>query len=289
MENITMDDFVKSFLTALEDTRVVDRFRLILHPSIMENLEPVTGALKTTVADLQQTVCALQSTIKKKDDEILNLRREVAELRSHTDDLEQHSRRASIRVFGVPESTPGSTDDKLLDLCNGALGLQPPLDLGEIEVSHRVGKIVEERQQSSEGETMVVAKPRPIIVKFVSRRTKARVMAERKKLRKLHPRALAPNAEPAVMAEEEDARGDDGDGEAMNSMAQIRRRFPKPVYIADDLTRSKAKVAFNAREMKRQGHISDTWVFDSSIFIKDNSGHIKKIAQQDDLKKYMPR
>ena len=55
MENITMDDFVKSFLAALEDTRVVDRFRLILHPSIMENLEPVTGALKTTVADLQQT------------------------------------------------------------------------------------------------------------------------------------------------------------------------------------------------------------------------------------------
>ena len=122
MENITMDDFVKSFLAALEDTCVVDRFRLILHPSIMENLEPVTGALKTTVADLQQTVCALQSTIKKKDDEILNLRREVAELRSHTDDLEQHSRRASIRVFGVPESTPGSTDDKLIDLCNGALG-----------------------------------------------------------------------------------------------------------------------------------------------------------------------
>ena len=177
----------------------------------------------------------------------------------------------------------------LIDLCNGALGLQPPLDLGEIEVSHRVGKIVEERQQSSEGETMVVAKPRPIIVKFVSRRTKARVMAERKKLRKLHPRALAPNAEPADTAEEEDARGDDGDGEAMNSMAQLRRRFPKPVYIAEDLTRSKAKVAFNAREMKRQGHISDTWVFDSSIFIKDNSGHIKKIAQQDDLKKYMPR
>ena len=85
-----------------------------------------------------------------------------------------------------------------------------------------------------------------------------------------------PNPTDTKTAEEEDTRGDDGDGEAINSMAQLRRRFPKPVYIANDLTRSRAKVAFSARNMSRQGHISDTWVFVRSIFFKDNSGHLKK-------------
>ena len=55
-----------------------------------------------------------------------------------------------------------------------------------------------------------------------------------------------PRTERADTAEE-DARGDKGDGEAMYSMAQLRGRFPKPVYIADDLMHSRAKVAFNAR------------------------------------------
>ena len=161
----------------------MDRFRLILQPSIEGSLDPVTAALNDTVADLQQAVSALQSTIRNKDDEILALRREVAEMQSRNDDLEQHSRRASVRVFGVQENTPGSTDDKLLDLCNMGLKLQPPLALEEIEVSHRVGKVIEERVEPSDGQTMTKAKPRPIIVKFVSRRTKARVMAARKILR----------------------------------------------------------------------------------------------------------
>ena len=72
-----MDEYVQHFLAALEDSRVVDRFRLIMQPSISESLDSVTGTLKATVADLQQTVSALQSIIKKRDDEILTLRREV--------------------------------------------------------------------------------------------------------------------------------------------------------------------------------------------------------------------
>ena len=113
-----MDQFVQHFLAALEDSRVVDRIHLIMQPSISESLDSVTGALKAMVADLQQTVNTLQSTIKKWDNEILNLSRDGNDLRAYNDDLEQHSRRASVRVFGVPENTPGSTDDTLLDLCN---------------------------------------------------------------------------------------------------------------------------------------------------------------------------
>ena len=101
-----MEEFTKYFLTALEDNDVVERFRLILKPSIDESLDPVETALQTAVKDLQQTIASMQDTIRKRDDEIQALRHEVSVLREHQDDLEQHSRRASVRVFGVPETTP---------------------------------------------------------------------------------------------------------------------------------------------------------------------------------------
>ena len=172
------DNFTGSLLAALEDDLVAERFRLILQPTIDSKLEPVTSVLHQTVLDLQQAVGTLQATVARKDDEITTLRREVRDLRDHAEALEQHSRRASVRVFGIPENTPGTTDDKLLDLCNNRMKIRPPLSPDDIEVSHRVGKLVATVPQ--QGESPVV-RPRPIIVKFLSRRTKARVMAKRNK------------------------------------------------------------------------------------------------------------
>ena len=94
-----------------------------------------------TLEDMQQTLGALQSVVKAKDQEILSLKREVTDLQDKLDDYEQHSRRAAIRVFGVPESFPGTTDDVLLDLCIKRLEMKPPLTIDEIEVSHRVGSL----------------------------------------------------------------------------------------------------------------------------------------------------
>ena len=113
-----MEGFTMSLLSALEDDSVVERFRLILQPAIDNKLEPVTTVLQQTIQDLKQAVGALQATVAREDEEILGLRREVRDLREQAETLEQHSRRASVRVFGVPENTPGTTDDKLLDLCN---------------------------------------------------------------------------------------------------------------------------------------------------------------------------
>ena len=84
------------------------------------------------------------------------------------------ARRASVRFYGIPESTPGSTDDEILALCNTHLKFNPPLRHEEIEVSHRVGK--------TEGKWDAVTKPRPIVLKFVSRRDKSCMMQSRKKL-----------------------------------------------------------------------------------------------------------
>ena len=186
-----MEELTKYFPTALEDNNVVGRFCLILKPSIVESLDPVKTALQTAVKDLQQTVVSMQDTIRKRDDEIQALHHEVIVLRAHQDDLEQHIRQASVRVFGVPENIPSSTDEKLLDICNNVMALKPSLSLNDIEVSHRVGKIDSQTSQADDG-TVLVAN-HPIMVKFVSRGTKARVMAARKKLRKLNPENHTPD------------------------------------------------------------------------------------------------
>ena len=113
------DNLARLLLAALEDDLVAERFRLILQPTIDNKLEPARAFA---------TDCARP--------------REVRDLRDHAEALEQHGRRASVRVFGIPEDTQGTTDDELLNLCNNRKKIRPPLSPDDIEVSHRVGKLV---------------------------------------------------------------------------------------------------------------------------------------------------
>ena len=99
-----------------------------------------------------------------------------------------------------------------------------------------------------------------------------------KNLKKLKSAATTQDAEP----ESEDTHSPDGDGD--EDLVCI---YTKPVYIADDLTRDKAKLGFTARSLKNKGRIPDTWVNDCTILVKDNEGRISKAAHIDDLKKFM--
>ena len=65
--------------------------------------------------------------------------------------------------------------------------------------------------------------PKQVIVKFASRRFKARVMEVKKDLKKL-------------------------------------RNLDYPLYFQDDLTPKRAKLAYHVRRLKRNGKLSDTWV-----------------------------
>ena len=111
------------------------------------------------------------------------------------------------------------------------------------EISDRVGKLQVEHQEREDGEGGTLMKPRPIIAKFVSRRTKARVMAAHKHLKpKAHQDTISPDAEPV---DNEVNHDDEGDPNEVP--------LPQTIYIADDLTRNWAKIAFRARQLKRDG------------------------------------
>ena len=170
-------EFKASFLSCLEDSEVAQRMQLIFDPTFKSYPDPLTGKMADTIKMLSQTVNALKKDCADKDNVIRQLNQDVIQLQSHVNDLEQHGRRDSVRMFGLSEVTPGSPDQKVLRLCNQRMQLNPPLQIDEIAVSHRVGKINPPADDGSPGAS------RPLLVKFATRRSKNRVMEVLKKLK----------------------------------------------------------------------------------------------------------
>ena len=218
-------------------------------------------------------------------------------------------------MFGVPEEDSGTTDDKILDLCNNHLKLQPPLNISEIEVSHRAGKTADQinkMQERKRNEAVRQGKPpesvpalrtptgpRPVLVKFVSRRSKARVMAIKSALKDMHRRQPATvlseidhsdEAFPALGQHPPPAGAPPGeqphDQQSNQSQPIPRYRFTLPVFFSDDLTQRRAKLAFRAREAKKNNKIADTWVFDCRVFVKDKYNNIHPINKEEDLHRF---
>ena len=71
----------------------------------------------------------------------------------------------------------------------------------------------------------------------------------------------------------------------MTNKQSIRRSNPN-VYISEDLTRTRAKMAYLARMKKREGKITDTWTADGKIVIKDNSGKIHYVTRTHQIEKF---
>ena len=179
MENVdspsscTSTSFLLQMSEALDDGQIAQKFQSIMSPL----LKPVTDALN----QCNTVIESLQGQLKAKDAHITDLQKKVDDLELQVDGLEQQGRRGSMRIFGIPEDTPGTLDDKVLTLCNDHIRVRPKLVLEDLEVVHRLGKPPPADGQSNETEPD--PKPRPIIVKFASRRTKARIMENKKNLK----------------------------------------------------------------------------------------------------------
>ena len=218
---------------------------------------------------------ALRKQIADRDTTIESLTQQVSDLTIRYDDLEQQGRKGSIRVFGLPEDDSGTLETKLLTLLNDNMELDPPINREEIEVAHRLGKPPHKpRQQQSDDHSTArddaatdalvtdaastppatPPMPRQVIVKLMNRRIKSRIMEGRSKLK--------------------------------NEPYQRQDGTTSAVYIADDLTKRRANLAFQARKMKNEKHIQDTWVTNCKVLVKDNYGRISQITVLEDLQKF---
>ena len=199
-------------------------------------------------------VMIIKVQLQAKDDQILSLTAENEKLQITVDNLEQYTRRASVRFYGIPESTPGSTDDKILTLCNTHLKFSPPLRREEIEVSHRIGK--------TEGKWDAVTKPRPIILKFVSRRDKSRMMQSRKKLRNLHPDTRRPRGRAGVDDDDDALTTPEGEDPNSDTIRSVKKNLDKLETYLNTLGFPFSIVA-----------LSETWLQDTTCTLYNLPGY----------------
>ena len=139
---------------------IVSQVVLAIRPLL---IKVVTSAVITATRQLMNDMAT--KTAERKA-ELDGLKKEVQLQKFELDRLEQYSRRESIRICGVDETTGEDTDDLVREL---AADIGVTLKPEDISVSHRL--------PGRPGST------RPIIVKFVRRNTKTTMMKNKRKLR----------------------------------------------------------------------------------------------------------
>lgn len=196
----------------------------------------------------EAVVAPLMQQIEELKKTVANKDQEIADLHARVDELEQYSRRNCVRISGIPAADNENTDEVTMKL-GAALGVTITTDM--IDRSHRVGRPDQADRQ--------------IIVKFTSYRHKRLLMGVRRHLK--HKTASTMGFSPPASAAEAAARS-----------------APRGVFVNDDLTRQRARLAAKARRLKQERRIQDTWVRDGEIFIKKNE-KISKVFNEEELEK----
>ena len=213
----------------LNDDQVLAKLKKVLFPT----------ELHEKMDALYEQVRRLHAQLEAKDQRIKCLEEKVTALEIDSDNTEQYSRRANLRVSGLPEAADEGedTDEKVLAMINEKMGRAPPLQRHHLERSHRVGRKGDGR-----------GPPRAIIVRFTSERLRDEVYRARSRLK-----------------------------------AHNTERRDQQLYINDDLTARRAKLAYDTRQLKKAKKLTDCWIAYGKVMVKDLTNKIKEIKSPIDL------
>ena len=204
--------------------------------------------LRDEVRELSKQVAILNSQLAEQNARIKTLEDKVDALEYDHDAAEQYSRRPNLRVQGVREMGDGEdTDAMILDLLNTKMSMDPPIERHHIERSHRLGRKLDHQDGRRDG---AHARPRQrvIIVRFATERLRDEVFRARTNL-KDHNKEHRDNQ----------------------------------IYLNDDLTARRAKLSFDARQLKKGKKIADTWTSYGKVMLKLVNGQVKEVKSSSDL------
>ena len=231
-------------LSSADLSAIVSQTTAAIETNIETVMQTKIEAMVRSIADLviPEIVKGVTKSLEKRisaverENEVLSKR--VNQLEMSLDAAEQYSRRNCLRLSGFAESSGENTDDIVIEM-GRAIGAN--VSLQEIDRSHRVGRKHNDRDGGNH-------KPRDIIVKFVSYRSRQSFYKKR------------------GAAKDNGYRGK---------------------YVNEDLTRKRSSVLFKCRELKRDGRIQDAWSSDGKIVIKDRGGRVRPISSESDLTDYL--
>lgn len=184
--------FLQSIIEPIA-TMVADKIISTSCSKLISNLANNLVANKTFLASISSSVhdaiaqevyeaTSMDTESQRKD--ITKLDRQYQEIsklnRKLTDDLdnmEQYSRHNCLLLHGIRESTTEVTDKLIIQTINDKLNLNIKQD--DIDRSHRIGQ----PRKHPPGASNSHHKPRPIIIKFVSYRTRSLVFMNKRHLK----------------------------------------------------------------------------------------------------------
>ena len=226
---------------------IIESVTAALKDTISEQVTTSVKAMAQSVADIISTslndrMTAIEADNKYLHEQIDHLSKRVNDLESSStagdrriDAAEQYSRRNCLRISGVKEKKAEVTYDVILQIAE-VCGVD--LSLSEIDRSHRL-------QQFTPANPSARKRPRDIIVKFVSYRSRNKFF-----------------------------RG--------KSHLKNNTSFPS-VYINEDLTRLRTNLLKEARLLVKNNVLHCAWSFDGRIYIKKPDGSRRTISSLDDL------
>ena len=65
-----------------------------------------------------------------------------------------------------------------------------------------------------------------------------------------------------------------------------KRDVGSKVFINEDLTKSRSKLAYEARRLKKENKINDCWTASGRILVKDRQDKIVQICSDNDIKQF---
>lgn len=200
-------------------------------------VEITQASLQQTVTEIVNGVLAgLNTKIASLESENQHLRQRIQHLEESADNAEQYSRRNCLRVTGIPESENENTDDLILNL---ARSIDVELTVQDIDRSHRLGR-------PTNG---VSPRPRDIIVKFVSYRSRAKFYKNR------------------VLTKGRGHRG---------------------VFINEHLTKSRGRLLYLARRLVKSRQLKSAWTSDGVVLVKHMDDSVHRLSRETDLPAYVP-
>ena len=149
-----------------------------------------------------------------------------------------NSRKNNIEVDGIPKSVPHT---KLEETVCKIFNAVPDLNClpEQIEACHRIN-----------------AKSQTTILKFKNRKTRDRILKNRKEISAIDPNLLGLGS--------------------------------TKIYVNSNLTPMHKTLAFNCRKLKRDKYIHDTWTFDGNVKIRGEDDKIHNINHEMDLYRLFP-
>ena len=135
---------------------------------ILMKLDKFDKAIEDLKAELKSIGMKQQNMEKDLDSartDICNNSSEIRDMEFTMHKHEQYSRKSSVRIICVQETREENVEDLSISCVKEQLGVE--IERSEIDIVHRVGRVQE-------------GKTRPILVKFISHKTKEQIIKKKK-------------------------------------------------------------------------------------------------------------